>query len=167
MRPKTSLFLLWVAVHMVACGGTQRGLVVEPTVPNTLAGRPETAPLPTDPAQEEVPLIYRGSPESVVPLEAHAPAPYAGLLSTESRAWRDAQFRIRYRELRGIFEADRALTGVQRELYEFRLNAANERIRSLQPSWLSQHGLELGIGLGLVLGIGLSFGMYEIARHSP
>jgi hypothetical protein len=65
-------------------------------------------------------------------------------------------FKIRYRELRTNYVADRKVFAAHRELYETRLELADKAIQKLQPSWWDQHKTELGVLGGFILGAGMT-----------
>lgn len=134
------------------------------TIPVTRA--PEARALPPDPAEETLPP---GTPagEWVEPLEVGAcydvtglhggdtPCPRrAGILSSEARAVRDGMYRIRYRELRTFYEADRTTWSAQRELYEALRHQDQATIEAMRPTWWDRNALPLGVAAGLVLGVG-------------
>jgi len=84
--------------------------------------------------------------------DAPRPCPArSGIVVGEGRAARDGLYRVRYRELRLMYEADRQVWAAHRELYEGQLQRADERIRQLQPNWWERNGFALGVGLGIVL----------------
>jgi len=118
----------------------------------------ETQPLPEDPAQAEVPSeLPKG--DWVEPIKKDEPAPDAGILISEERAWRDAQFRIRYPELRKNYIADRGVMGAHRSLYEERYATAMSEIEKLQPTWWDRNKLALGFTGGVILGAGVTVGV--------
>lgn len=133
-----------------------------PTIP--AEHRIENDPVPPDPETEALdPKI--SSADWVEPLEAGSchdvagrllvkPCPVrSGIAMSEAKAARFGLFKIRYRELREVLIADRKVFGVQRELYETRLQLADKTIQDLQPGWIDQHKAELGLIGGFVLGI--------------
>jgi hypothetical protein len=85
-------------------------------------------------------------------IEEGAPAPKAGILISEERAWRNAQYRIRYPELRKNYEADRGVMGAHRALYEERYATQKQKIQELQPGWWDQNKVWVGTLGGTVLG---------------
>jgi len=158
---------------LLVSGGCATVNPVAPTVPISPDKRVEEQPLPTDPAAEVLPLeIPKG--EWVEPLEqgsclgadgkvfATAPKPCparSGIAVSEERAARDAMYRIRYKELRQNYMADRAVFAAQRLLYETRLNDANTALQNAQPNWFQRHAWELGILTGFVVGAGATVGI--------
>lgn len=139
--------------------------------------RPETRPLPPDPSAETLPTGTQTNADWVEPLEAgscldaqgrplaDAPRPCpvrSGIAVGEARAARDAMYRIRYRELRLVYESDREVWGVQRSLYEGQLGRADQHIRSLQPSWFQQNALGLGIAGGFMLGAAACISIFAV-----
>lgn len=126
----------------------------------------EAKPLPPDPSVEPLPP---GTPsgDSVEPIEAGtcldksgkpvagatSPCPgKAGIEVSEARAARDALYRIRYPEMRRMYEADRQVWAAQRDLYEERVRTAQTELQKAQPSWWQQHGPALGMVAGFVVG---------------
>jgi len=141
-----------------------------PTVAINVEKRVEMRPLPTDPATEALPP---GTPKDdwVLPTEAGScldkagkpvagatgPCPaQSGVSLSESRAARAQLYQIRYPELRRLYEADRMVWTAHRELYEERLQQADQKIRDMQPNWLERHSLQLGIVGGFILGAALT-----------
>jgi hypothetical protein len=51
-----------------------------------------------------------------------------------------------------------------RELYEKRLQLADQAIQKLQPTWWERHKLQLGVVGGFVLGSALTIAIFAIAR---
>lgn len=138
-------------VFVVGNGCASGSEGVRPTVPVGMTHRIETAPLPPTPEEEPLPSNTPRA-DFVEPVEVGMTATRSGILVSEARAFRDAQYRIRYRELRLNYEADRQVWVVQRELYETRLTQAEEALRAQQPTWIDRHALELGFFGGFVLG---------------
>jgi hypothetical protein len=146
-------------IFMIGCGGFAP---YKPTVPDSARKRIEVRPLPPDPATEKLP---EGFPKGdwVIPYEAkecrekpeECPQ-ISGILISESRAYFDAMYRVRYKELRKTFEADRSVMGVHRELYESRLELADREIQNLQPGWWDRHKFQIGVVGGIVLGVAAS-----------
>lgn len=169
MRHIAFLAAIWLA----GCATTQAA----PTIPNKPSSRVEAQPLPPDPETEEVEGLDPA--DWVVPLEAAScidsngdvteeatrPCPdRSGIAVSEGRAVRDKLYRIRYKELRLNYEADRKVWAAQRELYEQRLQDANKLLEEAQPSWFQQHALEIGVLSGSVLGAAMAVGIvYSMA----
>lgn len=146
---------------VVGCGAAR------PPVSYTIPERRwiEAEPLPADVATEPLPGPVHGLESDVAPYEPglvpgdEGYVDWTGLVVSEARARRDALYRIRYRELRAFYEADRRVWVAHREAYETRLQLAADRILSLEPSWWDQHDGEiLGI-LGAVLGAAAVIGI--------
>lgn len=137
--------------------------------------RPEARELPVDPDHESIPEGYDTTlgEDHVEPMEegscipAHGitvpasdddqvipgPCPtWGGIAISETRAARDAMYRIRYRELRRTFEADRRVWSAHRELYESQVAEDRREIEHLQPTWWDRHGLAVGVAGGFILG---------------
>lgn len=163
-------WLLPLVLLLWGCATTHGAL--PPTI--SAARRVELEPLPPDPSTEALPASTPPgdwvraqeagecwNAQGTVRPDAGLPCPaQAGILSSEARAARDALYRIRYRELRQRYEADRTVHGAQREVYETRLRLADERIRELQPTWWQQHGPVILFGAGLVLGTAIPTVIY-------
>lgn len=139
--------------------------------------RPEMQALPENPATEELPLGTPTDPpeDFVVPIEVgecdsieETCPPLSGILISESRANRNALYRIRYRELRQTVEADRQVWMAQRALYEAQLSADREEIERLQPSWWERHDGEIlaviGVIAGAALTVALTFAVNEASE---
>jgi hypothetical protein len=140
---------------------------VAPTVPDDPSKRVEQQPLPADPAALPLPTgLPKGDWTAAledgkcVTDENGGPCPMlTGIVVSEERAWRDAQFRLAYKEIRIGYEVDRKVWGAQRALYEGRLNDANTALEKAQPNWFQRHAWELGIITGLVVGTGAAIGI--------
>jgi hypothetical protein len=131
----------------------------------------ERRPLPVHPEAEALPeSIPKG--ESVEPLEAASCVDEAGklqgsgacparsgLLISEERAFRDALFRIRYKEMRSLYDADRQVWGAQRELYEERVSSLHDALRQAQPTFFEKYALQFGVVGGFLIGAGLTVGL--------
>lgn len=142
--------------------------------------QPETRTLPADPATEPLPAGVPANADFVEPSEpgacldsqgrpvADAPRPCpnrAGIVVGETRAARDGLFRLRYRELRVTYEADRQVWAAQRSLYEGQLQRADAHIQSLQPNWWQQNALGLGIAGGFLLGTVTVIGVLAVTNQ--
>jgi hypothetical protein len=161
------------------------GCATTPVVPAPLINARqvvEAKPLPPDPALEALPagtplgdwvealeaascLDKAGKPVSGAP----SPCPSrSGIAISEERATRDALRRIRYPELRSMYEADRQLWAAHRELYEERIRTAQEELKKAQPNWWQQHGPALGMVGGFVVGaaatIAITFAIHQSAK---
>lgn len=155
-------FLFLVLPLFLACAGT---LPTAPTVPD--AKRVEKEQLPPDPENEPLDAnVPRGI--WVKSLEANSCAQGcptdSGIFVSEERAVRDGKYRLRYRELRTTFEADRAVFAAQRELYETRLKLADQAIQRLQPGWWETHKFQIGTIGGFVLGTAAAIAIFALAR---
>lgn len=157
MRPFVLLLPLFLA-----CAST---LPTPPTVP--VEKRAEEQPLPADPEEEKLdPNVPKGvwvEPQEANSCATGCPAK-SGILVSEERAVRDGLYRIRYRELRTNYTADRKVWAAHRELYEKRLQLADQAIQKLQPTWWERHKLQLGVVGGFVLGSALTIAIFAIAR---
>ena len=158
----TRLLSLACACALVsACAGYKPYF---PTVPKGTK-RVESTPLPPDPAKEPLPEGFAKG-DWVEPLEAGGcldkkgettaegfPCPArSGIAVSEERAYRDALYRTRYKELRTTCEADRQVFGVHRELYEERLKLADQALQDAVPGWWDRHKFQVGTVGGIILG---------------
>jgi hypothetical protein len=130
----------------------------------------EAAPLPPDPTDAEPPAelekgdwieaIERGQCADIsgrVPEGATKPCPLkSGILSSEARAWRDGQFRLRYKELRLNYEADRKVWSAHREFYDAQSKADLKALQDAQPNWWDRNKFTLGVTGGIILGVAAS-----------
>lgn len=181
---KLSILLV---VFALGCGAAQtpevRPLVAEDR-------RPEAVALPTDVRDEPLPIEVPRVPgeEYVVPIERGGCIPAAGyqlsetepdaenyiegpcplesgVMVSEARANRDALYRIRYRELRDTYEADRRVWSAHRELYEAQLALDQKNIARLQPSWWEKNDATISAVLGIFLGaattIAITFAVHQ------
>jgi hypothetical protein len=77
-------------------------------------------------------------------------------------------FRIRYPELRRMFESDRQLWAAHRELYEERLQTSAEELKKAQPGWWQQHGPALGMVGGFIVGavltVSVTYALHQVAK---
>jgi hypothetical protein len=148
-----------LAVAVVGCASAPRPR------PFTIAEEQwvERRDLPPSPRDEELADIPADDPGEgyVEPYEPGATdnPTVPGLVVSESRAARDALFRIRYDELRALYGADRLVWQAHRDAYELRLRMAAERIEELQPDWWDEHGWQVTGILGLVLGAAATIGI--------
>jgi hypothetical protein len=157
-------FLLVVALALNSSCAT--GKPVAPTVPDDPSKRVEEQALPVDPEAIPVPAglpkgeWIAGLEDGKCVNEDGTPClMMTGVVVSEERAWRDAQFRLAYKELRIGYTVDRKVWGAQRALYEGRLNDANTALEKAQPNWFQRHAWELGILTGLVVGAGATIGI--------
>jgi len=167
-----------LVIFAVGCGAAQtpevRPLVAEDR-------RPEARELPQDARDEALP---EGTPTEpgegyVVPVDAGecippggiqmpdseddedrfvaGPCPeQSGIMVSEARANRDAIYRIRYREMRDTYEADRRVWSAHRELYEAQVQADREEIARLQPTWWERHDGTILTAVGVVVGAAIT-----------
>jgi len=150
------------ALLALGCGAAQAPQV-RPIVAEDR--RPEARALPTDVREEPLPEGTPVTPgeDYVVPVTAGECAGATetcpaedGIQVSEARANRDALYRIRYRELRDTYDADRMVWSAHRELYEAQVAADREEIARLQPSWWEQHDAEIMAAVGVVVGAALT-----------
>ena len=142
--------------------------------------QPETRALPADPATEPLPsgapansdFVEPSEPGSCLDAQGHiaadAPRPCpnrAGIVVGETRAVRDGLFRLRYRELRVLYEADRQVWTAHRTLYEGQLQRADQHIQSLRPTWWQNNALGLGIGCGFLVGAVSVIAVLAVTNH--
>ena len=80
----------------------------------------------------------------------------SGLMVSEARANRDALYRIRYREMRDTYTADRQVWSAHRELYEAQVAADREEIAQLQPTWWERHDGTILTAVGVVVGAAIT-----------
>jgi hypothetical protein len=141
----------------------------------------EKRPLPPDPVDAPLP---EGIPPEEFPPEAleegscttgagkpttGAPTPCpdkSGILISEAKAARLKMYTTSYKELRLLYEADRAVWEVQREYYEARLALADDRLKELEPTWFQQNQLALGVAGGFLLGAALTLSLVAILDES-
>lgn len=149
-------------VLLSGCAATQtpevRPLVAE-------ARRPEARELPVDPRDEPLPEGTPVTPgeDYVMPVTAGEcagatePCPAEdGIQVSEARANRDALFRIRYREMRTTYEADRRVWSAHRELYEAQIAADRQEIEDLQPTWWERHDGTILTAVGVIVGAAIT-----------
>jgi hypothetical protein len=128
-----------ILVLLVALAGCAAKIpAIPPTV--VIAKRPETVPLPEPPATKELPVLDNW----VEALEAGACATKPGIFMSEAKAARCKAYKVSYDELRARLQADSDEWKAQRELYETRLNQADQAIREAQPNWAQRHAFEMG-----------------------
>lgn len=88
----------------------------------------------------------------------------SGIAMSEAHAARTALYKIRYKELRVDYVSDRKVWGAQRELYEKRLQLADQAIQDLQPSWWDRHKAEFGVIGGFVIGAMVTVAIVAISN---
>lgn len=144
--------------------GCAHEVVRYPMVPEVETKRPEMAPLPPNPADEPLP---EKTPKGdwLYPVEKDEKADDAGILVSEERATRDGMYRVRYKELRSICEADRAQWKAQRDIYEWQVAAARDALKKAEPNWFDKHKGDLGLLGGLVLGITMTVAAGAAITH--
>lgn len=124
----------------------------EPLPEGTPTALPESYVVPVE-AGECIPEDGRRVPPSDEEQIIPGPCPeHAGILVSEARANRDAIYRIRYREMRDTYEADRRVWSAHRELYEAQVAADREEIARLQPTWWERHDGEILAAVGVIVG---------------
>lgn len=167
-------YILVLSFLLASCASRAQ---VVPTVPESALKRVEEQDLPPDPKQEKLPdglpkgdwiiSMEKGScvNEDGVMVNDYPCPDKDGILSSEERAYRDGLFRIRYKELRENYQADKELWKVHRELYETRLQLAAQAIEDLQPSWWDRNKLQLGMVSGIVLGIASSAAIIVVTEQ--
>lgn len=162
---KLLLILMFV---VFGCGATtsseHRPIVAEDR-------RPEARDLPPDAVIEPLPAGVPTEPSEnyVMPFEsgfcisgdgtdrAEGPCPLiSGIVVSEARAMRDATYRIRYPELRQLYQSDRQVWTAHRELYESQIVADREEIERLRPTWWERNDMAIGIAIGLVTGAAIT-----------
>jgi len=117
---------------------------------------PESYVMPVE-AGECIPEDGRRIPPSDEELVLLGPCPEeSGIFVSEARANRDAIYRIRYREMRDTYRADRQVWSAHRELYEAQVAADREEIARLQPTFWEQHDGEILATLGVIVGAALT-----------
>lgn len=162
---------LAAALMVLAVGcGASTATTVRPLVAENR--QPEARELPPDPVEEALPEgIPTDPPETAVealeagscPPDAVQPCPaQSGILVSEARAARDALFRIRYRELRRTYEADRQVWAAHRELYETQVRLDREEIQRLQPGFWEEHDAEILGVVGFVIGAAITIGIMAV-----
>jgi len=164
-----------IPVLILACAcATPR--VVAPTV--APEHQFEKEPLPPDPETEKLDGNIPAG-DWVEPLEAGscvdgsgkpvagAPKPCparSGIALSEAKSARFGLYKIRYKELRVDYESDRKVWAAQRELYEKRLQLADQAIQDLQPTWWDRHKAEFGVIGGFMLGTVMTVAVYAVAH---
>lgn len=165
----------WMMVLLAGCASA-----AQPRFLVNVDRQPETRALPPDPSTEPLPTGMQANADFVEPSEpgacvdaqgrvvADAPRPCpnrAGILVGETRAARDGLYRLRYRELRVIYEADRQVWSAQRAMYEGQIQRADEHIQSLRPNWWQQNALGLGLAGGFLLGTVTVIGVLAVTNQ--
>jgi len=181
-------FLAIFVLGVVGCGGAQRP-DLHPLVAEDR--RPESRALPVDARSEPLPAdtpldlpegyvmpVDRGEcipeagfelPASDEPQVVPGPCPeHSGIFVSESRANRDAIYRIRYTELRRTYESDRRVWAAHRDLYEAQVAADREEISRLQPSWWERHDGTILTAVGVVVGaavtVAITFAVNQVSE---
>jgi len=76
-----------------------------------------------------------------------------GILLSPEKAVRAKQWQDQYRNLRNLYDLDRAVWKSHRTVYEERLKKANERVKDLTPSWWDANEGNIAMGAGFVVGV--------------
>lgn len=151
-----------VVLFSFGCGASQtpqvRPLVAEGRRPEAreqvqdVRDEPLPEGTPTTPGEDYVMPVTAGECEGVTET---CPAE-SGLMVSEARANRDALYRIRYREMRDTYDADRMVWAAHRELYEAQVAADREEIARLQPTWWERHDGTVLTAVGVVVGAAIT-----------
>jgi len=115
----------------------------------------EKRDLPDPPDKEAIPVDR----DWVKPLPAGAVHDQHGILISPEKAARAKQWQLGYRNLRDLYEVDRAIWSEQRVIYDERLRQANKDIEKLSPSWWSSNKGTVGMTLGFVVGVAATVGI--------
>lgn len=124
--------------------------------------RIEERPLPVLPKADPSLMSINPKDDWVEALEVGDKVAKAGIEISEYRAATDLVYRLRYDELRSLYEADRSVFRAHRELYEVqcaRLTKENKKL----DNWWSRNKLECGVIGGFVIGAGMSIAIVGIA----
>jgi hypothetical protein len=133
---------------LVGCASAPK---VKPEPLVSEARRVETRELPPHPREVALPddVSSASWTRPFIPTE-HCAAD-AGILVSEARAYQDAQYRIRYEEIRKNYTADQAVWGAHRELYETKIVLDHDELERRKPSWWEKHDAQVvGIGAFIV-----------------
>lgn len=134
---------------LIGCA-SQPAPLVSPLIPPDEWAERVSEP-PGDPATKELPdKLPKG--EHVEAVAIGEPAPFTGILVSPERAWRDIQYKIAYKGLRDIDQADRTVWFMHRAIYEERNLTAQKEIQRLQPSFWDEYGTILSYVIGFTVG---------------
>ena len=146
MKTLTALILV---AFLSGCAATP-----PPIVTIDLDRRPEVDDLPADVSKMKLQLGEGVPTKEEVFLQDDGCHEGEGLCVSEAWAVRSGLYRIHYRELRVACQEDKNVWKTHRELYETKINLANDTIRDMAPTWWDHHKLELGLLGGFLLGVG-------------
>lgn len=150
---QTAISLL-LACGLVGCAHSQAAR--EPLLPDNYYV--ESEPLPQHP--DDIPLDANIPKEDwVQAVERGQTLDKPGLCFSESHAARDALYRIQYKELRGVCEANRKDWRSQRVLYEYIVSDQAKALDRAMPTWWDDHKFDIGVGAGFVLGSAVAVGI--------
>lgn len=152
----------------MGCGAAQtpelRPMVAEDRRPEarelaqTVRDEPLPEGVPVRPGEGYVVPVTAGEcvGEDGSPLVTESYPAESGFMISEARANRDALYRLRYREMRLTYEADRQVWSAHRELYEAQIVADREEISNLQPTWWERHDGTVLTAVGVVVGAAIT-----------
>ncbi len=131
-----------------------------PLIPETQAQRPETQPLPPDPATVAIDPKF-GTADFIEPLAPGGCAgpKQGGILMSEAHAARLGLYQSGYKLLLADDVGARQVWAAERTLYETNYQIDQAALKKAEPTWIQKHAFELGIVSGLVLGIAISLGV--------
>ena len=154
---------LLLAVVLLSACATEK--VIPPKPEPYLSGSDlEERVLPPNPETEALPKDT--PPAEWVEAQEESAKCHAGILVSEARATRDGYFRLRYKELRQDYEADRKVWKAHRSLYERQLQLDLSKIQAMTPpppTWWEQNSPTViavtGVTVGVLFGAGLTVGV--------
>jgi hypothetical protein len=89
-----------------------------------------------------------------------------GILMSEARAQRCAEYKVAYDELRKLYRIDIELWAVKQKIYDDEIEHCQAEVEKLSkpPGWWSANKGIVGFILGVVVGVGLTIGIaYAVA----
>lgn len=125
----------------------------------------EVTALPEDPEKMTPPEDLPPG-EKAVHVEKGEPAPEAGILLTERKAWRHGQYVIAYKALRDLDTADRNVWVTHRLYYEDGLNQRDKKIEEQRPGWWDENKGWVGAVLGFLGGAAVTIGIAAAVNES-
>ena len=146
------IFLCLLLVSCVTKNVYETPKFILPKIEHVKVNDPSTMPLDPNVTKDGswVIPIEAGSCTTQVP----KPCPEkSGLLFSEEKAVRSQLYEISYKELKKVHDADAKFWLTEQELYEDLLQQTDKEIKALQPTWLMENALSLGISGGFLLGL--------------
>ena len=155
----------FVLAVLLLVGGCATTKAAEPkhTLPPPLVA----AKLPERPDAKSIPV----SADWVIAVEEGETVPEgrAGVLMSQEKAVRAAEYVVAYNELRQLYVVDLTTWGRERQIYERYLEAADGEVdhwkKQAERSWWEKHSGQIGLGAGLIVGAVITVAIVEAVQQ--